>query len=335
MKLGVPNHRPPGRRASLSVPLLALALLAAATAAGGLVAACHRSSGGPDTGPVVAGELPSPPFADLYDTPARDELPGQLVIYFLDTGQSDAAYIRTPGGKVMVIDTGDVDDPGVVIGFLTGHKRVSGIDALVLTHPHADHIGDALAILQRLEVGTLWYSGFAHTTTAYEAVLTEAVALQREGRLTTEVGRAGQNLDLGSDVTVTILHPTDPLGEEANEASLVIKVTYADFSVLFTGDIGTGSEAAMLARGADLRATVLKVAHHGSAGSSGEAFLAAVDPEVAIIDVGADNDYGHPSPAVLERLEARGVALFRTDRDGTIIVHSDGHNWGLVAETGD
>ncbi len=334
MKLGVPHHRPPGRRASLSVSLLALALAlapaAAAMAAIGLVGACLPLSGGPDVAPVAGGKLPSPPFADLYDTPARDELPGQLVIYFLDTGQSDAAYVRAPDGKVMVIDTGDADDPGTVLGFLTG-KRVSRVDALVLTHPHADHIGDALAILQRLEVGTLWHSGFAHATPTYEAILTEAVALQQAGRITTEAGRAGLSFDLGSDVTVTVFHPTDPLADEANEASVVIKVTYADFSALFTGDIGTDSEAALLARGADIRATVLKVAHHGSAGSSGEAFLAAVDPEVAVIDVGAGNSYGHPSPAVLDRLEALGVAVFRTDRDGTIIVHSDGHDWGLVA----
>ena len=284
---------------------------------------------------VVAGRLVSPPFSDLYGIPAEKELPGELVIYFLDTGQSDAAYVRTPGGKVLVVDAGDIDNPGKVVGFLTSVKKVSKVDALVLTHPHADHIGDALAILQRLTVGQLWLSGFPHTTPDYEAVLAEAADLKEAGRLTVRLGRAGDNLDLGDDkVSLTFYHPVDPLGDDANEASLVLKITYGSFSVLFTGDVGASGERAMLDRGGDLGATVLKVAHHGSAGSTGAAFLAAVDPEVAVIDVGADNPYGHPSPETLARLEAAGVAVFRTDRDGTIIVHSDGEAWGLVTRGG-
>lgn len=329
------NFRPPSRRASLSVSRLALAgALLLLAVAGTLAASCLPEPPPSYAGAVVAGDLASPSFSELYGLPAGEELPGQLVIYFLDTGQSDAAYLRTPDGQVMVIDSGDIDAPGHVTAFLAQSKEVRRIDALVLTHPHADHIGDARAILYDFEVGQFWHSGFEQTTPTYEPVLAKAADLAEAGRLEVHLGRAGDNLDLGDDVTVTVFSPAEPLGEDANEASLVLKVTYGEFSVLFTGDAGFASESAMLERGADLRATVLKVGHHGSSGSTGQEFLEAVDPQVAVIDVGAGNDYGHPNPKTLARLEASGVAVFRTDINGTIIVHSDGTGWGLVAGGG-
>ncbi len=321
----------PGRKPVRPGARLALAVAAAVVVAG-LLSGCLRDL---DQSAITAGNLVSPSFAALYDTPAADELPGELVVYFLDTGQSDAIYVRAPGGQVMVIDAGALSGQGRVVGFLTGRKQVSRVDVLVLSHAHEDHIGDALAILDELDVGTFYHSGYAHTTPAYEAILAEALELKDAGRLAVVLGRVGQTVDLGPAVTARFLHPTSDLGDEANEASLVLRVTYGSFSVVFTGDIGSPSEHAIIARGANLEATVLKVGHHGSSGSSSADFLAAVGPEVAVIEVGAGNDYGHPTKATLGRLADCGAVTFRTDRDGTIIIHSDGADWGLVAGSGD
>ncbi len=304
----------------------------------GLVASCWPLAGETTGSPEFAGELATPPYADLARTPGLEEFPGELVVYFLDTGQSDATYIRTPGGKVLVIDAGDTSAPDQVADFLIGDKGLDRVDTLVLTHPHADHLGGVVSIFNRLEVGTFCHSGVDYGSDYYAAVLERAVELRNSGQLDVVLGRAGQTLELGdAAVDVRVLHPADPLPDDpglTNEASVVVKVTYGSFAVLLAGDIGTASESAIRARGADLEATVLKVGHHGSAGSSSTAFLTAVHPEVAVIEVGAGNGYGHPSEEALARLEACGASVFRTDTNGTVIVHSNGVKWGLVSETG-
>lgn len=325
------KESPPLRRALLSgarpivavLPLLALLLVLAAP---GLAASC-RLRPGQTQGAGAAGTLASPPFTELEATPAASELPGQLVVYFLDVGQGDACYVRTPGGKVIVIDTGEA--PGTVADFLS-QKRVERVDVLVLTHPHADHIGGALAILEGFEVGTLCDSGFPQTTSTYEAVLAKALELRNQGRLTYVTPRAGDILDWGTELTVQVLHPGSALGDEANEASLVLRLVYGSFSVLFSGDAGKVSEEAILSAGGDVASTVLKVAHHGSAGSSEDSFVNAVSPKVAVISVGRDNPFGHPSQSVLNRLASAEATVYLTSEDGTIIVHSDGQEWGVV-----
>jgi competence protein ComEC len=318
---------PPTRRASLS-GLVCAVLLGTAV----LLASCAPAPRPPGQNEAFgqAGDLASPPFDTLFAATAADELSGRLVIYFLDTGQSDASYIRAPDGKVLLIDTGD--DDKTVVDFLKA-KGVSRIDILVLSHPHADHTGGALAVLTEFDVGTLCHSGFAHTSEHYQRVLEKALSLQQAGELRVIEARTGQTLDAGEGVTVTILHPSEPLDPQANEASVVVRVAFGAFVALFAGDAGLETERAILARAggqtSSLAATVLKVAHHGSSGASSAGFLAAVSPQAAVIEVGP-NDYGHPHADTLDRLTAAGAGIFRTDLDGTIIVHSDGEGWGLL-----
>jgi beta-lactamase superfamily II metal-dependent hydrolase len=311
-----------------AVWLLVLLVLTLGWAAG----ACRPAPG--DEGPPPAdggqdgGTAPeSPSFEELLAAPAADELPGRLVVYFLDAGQADASVIRTPGGRIVVIDTGEGPEP--LVGFLEA-KGVERVDVLVLSHPHADHIGGAPAVLDEFEVGLVVDSGFAHTTQLYRRVLTRIIELRDAGRIQWVAGRAGGVIECDPEITVEILHPDEPLGASVNEASVVVRVTFGSFSVLFTGDIGHESERAILVRGRPVDSTVLKVAHHGSAGSSGEGFLRAAGPTVAVIQVGAGNRYGHPSPEVVGRLEAMGVEVYTTARDGTVIVHSDGKTFTVL-----
>jgi len=287
--------------------------------------------GGPGLVPPDTGSLESPPFSELLDTSAQEELPGRLVIYFLSTGQSDATYIRTPGGKVVLIDTGD--DPADVIFFLRDRKEVTRIDILILTHPHADHIGGALGVLESFEVGVLYDPGFESTSPLYMEVLAKALDLVEAGLLTYETGRAGLILDLGGGATARLIHPVDPLDNEANNASIVTRVTFGSFSALFAGDVEAEAEREILNRGEDVSATLLKVAHHGSGGSSTGEFVAAVGMDVAVIEVGP-NSFGHPSPDVIARLESAGAEVLTTLDGSVIIVHSDGRDWGLLVGQG-
>jgi len=268
-------------------------------------------------------------FSDLMEGPLDDELPGELIIYFLDVGQGDASVIRTPGGRVVLVDTGE--EPSGVAGFLR-EKGVERVEMMLLSHPHADHIGGARAVLDQFEVGTVAEPGYVHTSNLYAELLERIVELRDAGLVAYAAPRAGDLLDVDPSMTAVVLHPDEPLPDEANNASLVVRFVYGSFSVLFTGDCEEEGEEAVLARwdGSDLASTVLKVGHHGSASSTTPAFLAAVAPAVAVIQVGEGNPYGHPSPTVLSRLGAAGAEVYLTSEDGTVIVHSDGQTWEVM-----
>lgn len=323
----LPSDRPPTRRASLSwlAPLLAVTIALSA----GLVSACPW----PPPSEPVTDDPSGPSFAELWDQPAAAELPGRLVIYFLDVGQGDAIYLRTPEGKVALIDAGD--DPDQVADFLAA-KGVERVDLLALSHPHADHIGGALALLDRFEVGTLCLTGVVHTSQVYEDLLERAVDLAEAGALDQVMARAGDLIQLDPALSLTVLHPAEPPeADDLNDTSLVLRLVHGEFAALFPGDLELAGEAAVLGRvtsSAELGADVLKVAHHGSASSTGAAFLAAVDPALAVISVGADNRYGHPSQEVIDRLTLAGVEVHLTMDQGTIIIYSDGTTWTVVTE---
>jgi competence protein ComEC len=185
-----------------------------------------------------------------------------------------------------------------------------------------DHIG-VPTLLERAAPDTLWDGGYVSASTAYRDALRAAQAHRRTWRHVA----AGDSLSFDG-VAVTVLAPdsawlaslADP-----NEGSVVLRLSYGAVSVLLTGDAEAGEEAWLLARYGDaLRADVLKVAHHGSATSSTAAFLDAVRPRVALVSVGTDNSYGHPSQEVLQAFDARGAHLLRTDDDGTIVVATNG-----------
>jgi competence protein ComEC len=250
---------------------------------------------------------------------------GPLEVHVLDVGQGDAVALRTPKSRWILIDAGDTwrdGDAGsrVVVPYL--RRRGGPIAALILSHPHADHIGGAATLLRRLRVGAVLDGGFVAGSGVYAAVLTSA----RSRAVPWREVRAGDSL-LVDGVVLRVLAPdarTVRAADGANEASVVILADYRGARVLLTGDAEAETEGWLRERyGASLAAHVLKVGHHGSATSSGARFLDAVRPRVALVSVGAGNRYGHPSPAVLRELAARGAQVLRTDHDGTIVVTVD------------
>ena len=260
---------------------------------------------------------------------------GRLHLYFLDIGQGDGILIQTPSGRQILIDGGASPQQlfsqlGAVMPFWA--RR---LDLVVLTNPDKDHMDAQAQTPTRFQVTTAVETNAstrnpdADLWRANMTAAGAAVTLQQEGGW----------FDLGDGVTLWVLWPpVEPfLANQAsdeqlfdNENSLVMKLVYGEFSLLLTGDTGLPAESALLAAGAPLSATVLKVGHHGSKGSTGAAFVQSVNPLVAVIQSGADNSYGHPHAETLERLTGRLV--LRNDRQGRLHLSSDGHQMWIVPE---
>ena len=242
-----------------------------------------------------------------------------LAVHFIDVGQGDSILVQAPSGKTMLVDGGPVDASDRLVAYLKAQK-VSRIDVLVATHPHADHIGGLIEVLRTFVVGLVVDSGKVHTTATYERFLT----LIDQKNIRFRLGRAGDGIDLGPGLDARILHPSEPLPENMNDCSVVIRLQYGKVGFLFTGDAEREAENAILRSGADLHATVLKVAHHGSRTSSSPWFLKAVEPAVGVILVGAGNSYGHPHRITLLNLAGYVDRVYRTDVDGDVVVITDG-----------
>jgi competence protein ComEC len=247
-----------------------------------------------------------------------------LTLHFLDVGQGDAALLRTPAGRWVLIDAGPADERGdagrsVVVPFLqrAGARKLA---VAVVSHAHADHLGGLASVLDRYSADLVIEPAALVRDPLYTRFLG---ALEAAG-IPWHPGRPGDRFELDG-VRLTILHPNPSWagwGEDVNEDSVVLLVEYGAFQALFTGDAGIRAEAAL--RGRARPVDFLKVGHHGSRGSSGDEWLDSLRPRAALISVGARNRYGHPAPAALARLASHHIAIWRTDRDGTVTVTTDG-----------
>jgi competence protein ComEC len=270
-------------------------------------------------------------------TPTQPPLPqdGTLTVLFLDIGQGDSILVLSPGGHTMLIDGGnssrDADEVIIPALHAYGYDR---LDFLVATHPDQDHIGGLVEMLQKVPVTYAMLTGQEHTTQTYEAFLGEISRLRNKGQLTPVKTRRGTPLDLDPALRVEVLAPGDDAveTEDSNNASIVMRLTYGAVGFLFTGDAEDEEEGWILDQGSDVRVQILKVSHHGSKNGTSETWLNAVSPEVAVISVGADNRYGHPSSQVIERLARRTVEIYRTDQQGTITVTTDGSGYQVSTE---
>lgn len=247
-----------------------------------------------------------------------------LAIHAIDVGQGDAFAIRTPGGRWVLVDAGPRTpraDAGRdrVVPFLLRHGA-RRIDVLILTHPDADHIGGAAAVLDAFDVAAVIDPGLAAGKDMFIDLL---AAARREGQRWI-AGRAGLEFAI-DDVVFSVLYPRGELDGAgvANDYSLVFRLEYGAFSALFLGDAPQTVEDELVARhGGRLRAAVLKVGHHGSSTSTGESLLNTARPQLALVSAGRRNRYGHPAPTVLRRLERHGIRILRTDELGNITVRA-------------
>ncbi|OGN09047.1 MAG: hypothetical protein A3C61_02180 [Candidatus Yanofskybacteria bacterium RIFCSPHIGHO2_02_FULL_39_10] len=257
---------------------------------------------------------------------------GLLKVYFLDIGQGDVIFIESPSGQQVLIDGGPdnkiLSKLGEVMSFYD-----KDIDLVVMTHPDADHASGLVDVLDRYEIKNIVFSDIINDKALYQSW---KGAVSQEGADVIDPV-AGKVIDLGDGVTLVIISPLESIvGKtvkegETNNNSVVVMLKYKDLEVLLTGDLETKGERAIMLDGINIDVDVLKVAHHGSKTSTSEEFISATTPEVAIIQVGAKNRYGHPTQEVLNRLENFGIKYYRNDVDGDIELVSDGINYQINA----
>ena len=258
---------------------------------------------------------------------------GRLQIYALDVGQGDSALIITPEGKSVLIDAGPPQAGDEVVAALR-KRDVRSLDLAVATHPHADHIGGMRPVIENFGVKNFLDSGQVYASKEYERMLR---AIQEKGIRFIEAKKE-MKFDLDSGVKLEVLNPPGDSqwitevrrgGSVENANSIVLRLSYGNFSMLFTGDAETETEDLIMESGAPLSAQVLKVGHHGSRHATSARFLDAVAPEAAVISCGADNRYGHPARQTLDRLQKAGVKVYRTDLNGEIATLTDGNTFEI------
>jgi competence protein ComEC len=263
-----------------------------------------------------AGTTLIPPSYGLND--------GRMTVHFLDVGQGDSALIQYNGTNIL-IDAGEGDEGQAIVTYLK-HQGVSNIDLLIATHPHSDHVGGMQDILKNFNVRNVIDSGMPHTTTTYQKFL-ETI---NEKNIPYSTVRPGDSFSPATGLTMLVLSaPDGSKDQDLNEGSIVLRTSYGRVNILFEGDAGTAAEDSMIRSGLPLESQILKVAHHGSPYGTGVAFLERVQPEAAVISVGAGNDYNHPAESTLLRLEDSGTLIFRTDTDGSIVVRTDGMTFSV------
>lgn len=244
---------------------------------------------------------------------------GNLQVHFIDVGQGDAILVQTPRQNILI----DGGERGPAALDYLKSRGVERLDLVIGTHPHSDHIGGLIDVLQEIPVQEIIDPGVVHTTKTFEDYLT--LIDEREIKFTE--GRAGLRYDLGGGAGMQILHPTAPSSSRLNDASIVARVDFGRLSFLFTGDIERAAEKQILESGYNPGAVILKVSHHGSRDSNTGAFLEAVNPKTAVIMCGSGNTYGHPHSETLDKLAGAGVEVYRTDRDGTVLISTDGETY--------
>lgn len=261
------------------------------------------------------------------DVPSAFESNGdELTAHYLDVGQGDAIFIELPNDETMLIDSGENYHGASIIDYIKdcGHDK---IDYLVGTHPHSDHIGSMAYIVRNFDIGSVYLPDASTNTYTYEKLL-EAI---KKKDLKVKTGKAGVNVlsDDEESLYINILAPVTTDVKNLNNTSIVLKIEYGNTAFIFMGD---AEKAELKTITGDMSADVLKVGHHGSDTSTPQTLLDSVNPTIAVISCGKDNEYGHPHAKTLKRLESFGCEIYRTDEEQTIAVTSDGEN--LSVQTG-
>lgn len=241
-----------------------------------------------------------------------------LSVYFLDVGQGDSTLFKDTNGTTILIDTGrhDRDD---VVSYLHDYG-VSEIDLLVLTHAHADHIGQTSNVLASFPVREVWMSGDIHSSKTFEKTIDAILHSDADYY----EPRAGENFLIGN-LEIQVINPLEINGN-LHEGCISLRITYGEISFLFTGDAEAQTERAIIERGHEVSSTIFQLGHHGSYTSNNKAFLEQVQPELTIYSAADGNSYGHPHKEVIETLMQLDIPVYGTEY-GTILINTDGQEY--------
>lgn len=253
-----------------------------------------------------------------------EKLDTELIVHFLDVGQGDSIFIELPNNKSMIIDAGEDKYSSKIIDYIKnlGYDK---IDYVIGTHPHADHIGGLGKVIEEFDIGTIYMPKVIHNSKTYENLLT--TILNKNLKIKTAI--AGLEIINEENLNASIVAPNSTKYSSLNNYSIVLKLVYGNTSYIFTGDAEELSENEITL---DIKSDVLKVGHHGSNTSTSEKFLSEVAPKYAIISVGDNNSYNHPSDSTIKKLKKYTNNIYRTDLNGTIIIKSDGENLNVTLE---
>ena len=238
-----------------------------------------------------------------------------LKVHFLSVGQGDAELIQTPSGQSVLIDGGPNSSVvGEVEKYMPFYQKK--IDAVILSHPHADHVAGLVDIAKKYQIGHVYMTGIVHTAPEY----LEFLKIVKDKNIQATDVKSGDKLDLGNDIRIDFLYPIKTLVggkiDNLNNSSIVNRLVYGDSSVLFTGDLEKDSQDEMIAANPNIKSNILKVPHHGSKDATNPSLVKAVSPQFAVIEVGKNNKFGHPTATALQSLV--GIQVFRTDQDGDV-----------------
>lgn len=243
----------------------------------------------------------------------------KLYVHFLDVGQGDSILIELPNNETMLIDAAESEQTDKIINYIH-NQGYDQLDYVIATHPHNDHIGGMSTIINNFTVNDFYMTTVTSTTATYENMIN---ALNAKNTATHTIA-ANETILSTNDLLIEVVAPnTIENIDDMNNASIVIKLTYGNNVFLFTGDAEKQEEDSIWT---NIKCDVIKIAHHGSDSSTTNNFLQKTNPSYAVISVGQDNAYNHPSDTILNRLTARNITTFRTDIDGDIIFTSDGKN---------
>jgi competence protein ComEC len=268
--------------------------------------------------PLTASKSEQATQVAQTEAPAETSKSNELKVHYIDVGQGASQLIIGSTGKTILIDAGNNDKEKLVVDYLK-QQNINKIDILIGTHPDADHIGGLDAVIDNFEIGKIYMPKVQSNTITFEDVLT---SIQKKG-LKVSTAKAGLVLDWETNAVLNMIAPVGDYSD-ANDMSTVIHLTFGETSFLFTGDAESKSEHDMLNSKVSLKSDVLLVGHHGSKSSTTQAFLDAVNPSCAVIQVGKNNNYDHPTAEVLKRLSDKGINTYRNDEQGNIIFTSNG-----------
>jgi beta-lactamase superfamily II metal-dependent hydrolase len=240
-----------------------------------------------------------------------------MTVHFLDVGEGDATLIESQG-HFLLMDGGDRDHSSSVVSYLK-KQGISTLDYVIASHFDDDHINGIVGALHVFAVSEMLEPGYAGTTSVYQSLKN----IESQKSITPVVPKVGDSCSMGS-ISFTVVGPTNYSHDEENDNSLCVLVTCGNNRFLFTGDARETTENEICGTGISLSADVLEAGHHGSSTSNSETLLNAVSPTYMVLSCGKDNSYGLPDQNVIERIRDKGISLFRTDEQGTILATSDG-----------
>jgi competence protein ComEC len=263
---------------------------------------------------------------------------GELVVTFFDVGQGDAMLITTPGGKQVLLDggseprtieTGETVFSREVLPLLQA-RGVSRLDDVLVSHPHPDHINGVMTVLQTLPVTRVYFPVCAAGDSLYE----QCLGIVRRRHIEYTMMHAGTGIVIDPALRVEVFGPPENFCfDDANNNSMIVRIAYKKISFLFTGDANSEEQDWCADKfGSRLRSTILKIPHHGSYNAVNGTFIHAVNPAVGVISCGPDNPYGHPHEKTLGFYHKGKTTVYRTDRQGTITISTDGTAYAVTTE---